>query len=494
MGKLAALDILFVNNKDVYQPGEVVQGEVRIVTNEQKGDIRGIQIECCGRAYTHWSEQRGSGDRRRTVHYRWRVDFFDLDMTLRGAGKNNNAADRIVLPPGDHRFPFSFRLPDKRLPPPLEGTYGWVRYWVKVTIDRPWKFDHHGTRYFSVMTFKDLRHIPNILSPQEGSMQKTVCCCCCESGPIVLNASVDKQGYVPGERLVFSARLNNNSNRSIHNVRAQLQQKVTWTAHHGSSTHTRRSSKLVAEVKLDGCEEMGSLNYENLPLLITPIPPNNFESCPNIDVRYVVAIVGDVAGTPFDLEVPFPVTIGTVPAIARPHAPPQPPPVQQQPQAYPQPHMQQPSLSQGYPPSQGPPPPQGHYQQPPQVPPHPQPQQQLQPPLPPQTQQTPPQSQPNDVQRSGMLPSNKVFPADPPPAVDMSAGYQPALDEVPLDDLPPPPTYEMAIGGAQEIPGEEGNFGTITYAPRYPFYNYGGALTELQTLGQPVTTQPQSSI
>ncbi len=39
----------------------------------------------------------------------------------------------------------------------------------------------------------------------------------------------------------------------------------------------------------------------------------------------------------------------------------------------------------------------------------------------------------------------------------------------------PPPTYEVAAGGLQEIPSKSGHdytFGKLLYAPRYPFYNF----------------------
>lgn len=40
--------------------------------------------------------------------------------------------------------------------------------------------------------------------------------------------------------------------------------------------------------------------------------------------------------------------------------------------------------------------------------------------------------------------------------------------------MPPPPSYEIAVGGLHEIPSKSGydyTFGKLMYAPRYPFYN-----------------------
>ena len=78
-------------------------------------------------------------------------------------GKNNQTASRMQLPMGDHRFAFQFPLPDCHMPPPFEGTVGYVRYFIKATIDRPWKFDHQINRFFSILAAKDLNLIPEAL-------------------------------------------------------------------------------------------------------------------------------------------------------------------------------------------------------------------------------------------------------------------------------------------------------------------------------------------
>ena len=71
-----------------------------------------------------------------------------------GMGKDNR------LPPGQHIFPFSFTLPPN-LPSSFEGGVGYVRYTVKGTIDKPWKFDHNTKRPFTVVALLDLNTQPN---------------------------------------------------------------------------------------------------------------------------------------------------------------------------------------------------------------------------------------------------------------------------------------------------------------------------------------------
>ncbi|XP_030831288.1 arrestin domain-containing protein 3-like isoform X2 [Strongylocentrotus purpuratus] len=412
MGKLQVFEVLLAGNQEVYKPGDVVQGEARIVVSEDKGDIRGIQIKCVGKSYTNWAESEGSGNNSRNVRYTTTYEYFRQEITVQGAGANNTTADRIKLTAGEHRFPFKFQIPNISLPPPFEASYGYVRYYVKINIDRPWKFDHHTQRLFSIFTVKDLNYEFNVLVPQRHQVEKTVCCLCCASGPIVLKGMIDKSGYAPGEYIFISLDLHNNSSRRIIDITAKLQQRGHFTAQRGGTgtTHTRQAVKTVAELKLAGCEAMGSVNYDRLQMLIPPIPPCAYENCPNIQVEYYVEIEGDVAGTPKDAEVKLPLVIGTIPAFQHTIKDPSQ-----------NPYVVQPIAGQPGAPPGG------------------------QPGFPPQGQQGyPPQGQ---------------------------QGYPPSGGVSGEEGLPPSPTYTAAVGGPQEVSGKKGTFGKIFYAPQYPYYD-----------------------
>lgn len=66
----------------------------------------------------HWSESRGSGKNRRTVHYRNHETYLDIKLYLLGDGK-----DKKTLPPGAHTFPFSITLPPN-IPSTFMGAHG----------------------------------------------------------------------------------------------------------------------------------------------------------------------------------------------------------------------------------------------------------------------------------------------------------------------------------------------------------------------------------
>jgi hypothetical protein len=66
-----------------------------------------------------------------------------------------------MLPAGEHSFLFSMSLPNN-LPSSFEGEYGYVRYTVKATLDRPWKFNHEVKATFTVLLHLDLNLDPLI--------------------------------------------------------------------------------------------------------------------------------------------------------------------------------------------------------------------------------------------------------------------------------------------------------------------------------------------
>ena len=61
----------------------------------------------------------------------------------------------ISHPVGKQQYPFEFSLPSK-LPTSFEGAHGYIRYLCKVTVERPWKFDHTTKKAFSVISELDL--------------------------------------------------------------------------------------------------------------------------------------------------------------------------------------------------------------------------------------------------------------------------------------------------------------------------------------------------
>ena len=82
-----------------------------------------------------WSESRGSGKNRRTIHYHNEREYFSQNVVLWGNAMDSGA-DAPTMPAGAYSLPFNFLLPHN-IPFSFEGNTGYtahVRYTCKATI------------------------------------------------------------------------------------------------------------------------------------------------------------------------------------------------------------------------------------------------------------------------------------------------------------------------------------------------------------------------
>ncbi|XP_077991506.1 arrestin domain-containing protein 3-like [Glandiceps talaboti] len=314
---LTAYSILFEDNKEVYNPGEIVAGYVMIDLSEPL-QCRGVFIRFLGEGLVRWTESEGSGDNQRTVCCIANTVYFHEIQNLWGKDVGNTSGENLTLPAGFHQYSFHFQLPSTGLPTSFEGKdHGRVRYSIKSNIERPWRFDHTAIKVFTVTGNYplDLNMIPDATIAQEDENQKTVCCLCCASGPIIMTATIDRKGYVPGDTIITGVDISNKSSRSIHNTTATLVQYCTFTAFDDRTgrKENRFTTINVSGIKCLGCgsNDRVSLQHQSLP--VPSIPASGLEGFDYINIEYYVKFQAAISGTPFDLEVKLPVIIGTIP-------------------------------------------------------------------------------------------------------------------------------------------------------------------------------------
>nr|CAD7571481.1 unnamed protein product [Timema californicum] len=128
-----------------------------------------------------------------------------------------------VLPAGDHSFLFTFSIPSN-LPSSFEGAFGYIRYTIKASLDRPWKFNQDTKVAFTVLAYRDLNNYPQLKTPLILGNTKTICCWCCQSAPMAITARVPFTGIVPGQDVPLIVELDNPTNVDITSVQCYLMQ------------------------------------------------------------------------------------------------------------------------------------------------------------------------------------------------------------------------------------------------------------------------------
>ncbi|KAK6179157.1 hypothetical protein SNE40_011577 [Patella caerulea] len=306
MGKLASFEIFLQNHDPIFYAGQTVQGHVSIQLNEPM-KIRGICLKFYGQAKVHFTERvsRGSGNNRHheTIHYRAEEEYFNQKVLLFGQGK-----DSVMAPAGQSVYPFQFTLPPG-LPSSFESRYGYVRYWLKATIDRPWKFDHTTKTAFTVICLLDLNREPTATTALQGHDEKTLCCLCCKSGPISAVFRIDRGGFVPGEAIPINVEITNHSSRTINGSKVVFRMETLFKAQGKMKVENRQ----LAKIKHDGFKKGESDIWSGEAIIIPPVPPSFLAGCHIIDIHYYLELIVNPSGLSFEMTIPLEIIIGTIP-------------------------------------------------------------------------------------------------------------------------------------------------------------------------------------
>ncbi|XP_076181787.1 arrestin domain-containing protein 17 isoform X2 [Ptiloglossa arizonensis] len=216
-------------------------------------------------------------------------EYFKTKYYLVGSASGGE----IEIQSGEHKFPFQCVLPTN-LPSSFESNSGHVRYTVKATLDRPWKFDQEAKSPFTVIQPLDLNQELRASEKVQEEMSKTFCCLCCATAPLTVNYSLPVRGYVPGQTMPIKINVENSSSVTVNTVKLVLYKILTF--HATSPSNDSKTEKfVVAEVGKGPVEGGATADYEQ-NLDIPPLPPSNLKNCGIIDLEYNLNVVACVSG------------------------------------------------------------------------------------------------------------------------------------------------------------------------------------------------------
>ncbi|CAD5215180.1 unnamed protein product [Bursaphelenchus okinawaensis] len=315
-------NIVLKRSEPVFFPGEVVDGYVLIKSREPI-KAREIAIAISGKAKSTWTMWEQYSANRSTkseaVPYWAEIIYIDLVNTLWTPPPTSS-----VLPAGENKFPFSFLLPSNA-PPTFEGKVGYIRYFLRVKIERPWLFDYKAFLGFTVTPHFDLTSLSYASLPIFKTVCKQLGTLWFKHGTIEVKINLSKSGYVPGESVVLHVDVKNNTSKDIQRIESSLVQYSYYTAHRHATRlhyghaqnkdieHKTESRIVVQYVEEYKIPKKSSGSYKRM-LAIPPVVPS-FNVCDIIQVGYYFKIkivaIGKISNTVSD-EVP--VLIGTVPS------------------------------------------------------------------------------------------------------------------------------------------------------------------------------------
>uniref|UniRef100_A0A914DQK0 Arrestin C-terminal-like domain-containing protein n=1 Tax=Acrobeloides nanus TaxID=290746 RepID=A0A914DQK0_9BILA len=287
-------------------PDQTVHGTVIIDANEPI-KARNVTLQVVGQAHTHWKCKHMS------TYYNPETKTTEVNRGIVKESESHPArgietymdnkfvlwdgSDKKMLPAGIHKLNFVFPLPHT-CPPSYEGEFGYIRYYCKAKIDRPWQFDKTVIAGFTVLPHFDLNTIPHAANPR---------------------ASIPKYGYVPGESIDIQMDFLNESSRKIDCIDVKLIEytiytgKCDYTSHRARKEHDRTVNQIKHHSKIQA-KTSGS---EILSLKVPPIVPS-FHNCSIIQVDYILKVNVDAHGFMNNtMSFNLPILIGTYPIIPR---------------------------------------------------------------------------------------------------------------------------------------------------------------------------------
>ncbi|RCN49576.1 arrestin domain protein [Ancylostoma caninum] len=288
--------ITLSNENEVYAPGSDVEGIAHIILGEDtKAEF--LKISLCGRARTEWRERIGVGKTMRTKSYSAKVIYADEEVVAWSSPPGTTE----VLEAGSHQYPFTLKLPTD-LPPSFEGKYGYVRYMLKMELDRPWyRANKKNNKAFTVVPTIDLNTVSQAILPAKALKVKKLGNVLFRHGEVEVECETSKSGFVPGEVIVVSAHVINDSSKDIVKARVELMEISTYVGNSCSQTFEPKptfidegleNKRHQQQRRLAAAEQFFNIarHSEGDVELYLQVPSTvpSFDNCPIIKVEYTV--------------------------------------------------------------------------------------------------------------------------------------------------------------------------------------------------------------
>ena len=301
----------------VFYPGSVITGKVVLVASESI-KYRSVYLIFKGRCFATWMEGKT-----RCVS---KCDCFTIRRNLligplAGQPSPSPGATQFILPPNTYEFPFSIAVPSGNLPSTylepfsfLDLKRAYIKYSFEARVDRPGWFDITAELSITIHDLVDL-NMGQFTRPLRESTEKTICCLCCASGPVNIEAMIDRSGYTCGESILVTLNVENHSRRTLPRTYAQLMSRITCSCRGRVSVTEKCVSKVTGTQRY--IQPGQSDHWDQQPLAIPQGLLPTSTACPIIMFEYYVVVVVGTPAFSLNSRLKIPVVIGNVPILQR---------------------------------------------------------------------------------------------------------------------------------------------------------------------------------
>ncbi|XP_033755539.1 uncharacterized protein LOC117338339 [Pecten maximus] len=302
MGKIGDITVQTDGGKEVYRAGEEVKGVWRVNINERV-TVDDIYISFHGESYVKWTE---SSSRAPDLKFISREEYNrELKYVV---------YKKTTLEAGVHEYPFSFRLPNDKMPSSFEGKRGCSRYWLYLKISRPlpWRdvVSDKCITYIDDVNINLQYYNKPVRKKKSTRLSKMLGLG--DAGEVTLTAKVNRTGFCAGESVPVTVDAINASTKDLGKLKVSLVQKVVYKAN-GEEKVER--TVIYTKTGSDPIKQGQTRSWKDELIYIDAIPPSTrMRTSFCLVVSYFIKVYIDISFlSGGDLELWLPITIGTVP-------------------------------------------------------------------------------------------------------------------------------------------------------------------------------------
>lgn len=240
-------------------------------------------------------------------------EFFVQERDLIGS----KGAEPSEIQPGTYTYDFAHRLP-RNIPYSIEGVYGFVKYFVMVTLDLPWDmYDKNVVKPFTVKRFEDLNYMSGMRDPREVITRKEI-----DSpswifwkgatGHVTMKGSIPQCGYAPGEKISVDVEINNQSTVEIENVSISLQNVGSYVCQTPWARMEKSTQLKISEVVSQGVKAGYTAKIKEQLLVPESTPITSVMFCNVYQISYNVQVSIKFRRWNNNVNLNIPVYIGSV--------------------------------------------------------------------------------------------------------------------------------------------------------------------------------------
>ncbi|XP_053727167.1 arrestin domain-containing protein 3-like [Synchiropus splendidus] len=234
-----------INSKNIFTNGDTINGRI-IVEASKETQVQTLTFIASGKARVIWTEHYGQ--------YNTRVYWADekyYEVKHRIVSQHwENGSDFIGK--GRHVFPFTFQIPDRKIPSSFKDGVGKIVHKVQAELKQSMKLTKKAKAHFTFVSKADL-DIPGLMEPQSESKDKTITFF--GSGIVTMDVHTNQMGYMQGEAIKVTVAINNNCSRSVK-PKFVLYEKKSYFAQGHRRVHTKDVLKEKVDAVASGCTEM----------------------------------------------------------------------------------------------------------------------------------------------------------------------------------------------------------------------------------------------